>query len=178
MGYTPVNLTDTSERIGVLQRMLCYLAGCEKDPRLDTYVCGFWNGSTEEAVRAFQELHGLPVTGICDLATWDAAVRCCTEAAEISSPICLRADRGGRAESGPGDEGDGVLLLQIVLRALAGEYGFLPPPADGRYGAATEEAVTAFQRIAGLDRTGRADRLTWRMLAEAYNCVESDCLKS
>ncbi|MBO7404020.1 MAG: peptidoglycan-binding protein [Clostridia bacterium] len=173
MGYTPVNLTDVRERIGVLQRMLCFLAGCEKDPRLETYVCGFWNKSTEEAVRAFQEREGLPVTGVCDLSTWDAAVRRCSEGEEKRAPVCLRADVGGAAESGPGDEGDGVLLLQIVLRALAGEYGFLPPPADGCYGAETEGAVTAFQRIAGLDRTGRADRLTWRMLAEAYNCAGS-----
>ena len=64
MGYTQVNLADKSERIGTLQRMLCLIAARDRDPRMETYVTGCWNGSTEEALRAFQEREGLPVTGI------------------------------------------------------------------------------------------------------------------
>ncbi len=167
MGYTQVNLADKSERIGTLQRMLCLIAARDRDPRMETYVTGCWNGSTEEALRAFQEREGLPVTGICGLESWDAAVRRCSEIMDETEPVCLRVDPAGIC--GPGDEGDGVLLLQIVLRAAAEGFGFDAPPADGCYGAATEGAVSAFQKAACLPRTGRADLATWRMLAAWTN---------
>ena len=72
-------------------------------------------------------------------------------------------------DAGPGDEGDAVLQLQLVLRGLGTVCPVGGVPLDGRYGEETEEAVRRFQRIAGLAETGRADRRTWQSLAMAYN---------
>jgi lipoprotein-anchoring transpeptidase ErfK/SrfK len=52
----------------------------------------------------------------------------------------------------PGLEGDAVRALQTRLIALHYE----PGPVDGRYGGALASAVMAFQKIAGMPRTGRA----------------------
>ena len=166
------DLTDGRERISVLQRMLCLLAAAWADPAMEVPVSGAWNEATERAVRAFQEKRCLPVTGICGRETWDALTLCCAEEEEKRAPVAVAVREFVLR---PGDEGDGVLLLQLVLRGLAGAYPIPEVRPDGRYGAETETAVSAFQQIAGLTRTGRVDRPTWRALAEAYNGGTADC---
>jgi len=52
----------------------------------------------------------------------------------------------------PGMEGDAVRGLQARLVALH----YDPGPVDARYGGALASAVMAFQKVAGLPRTGRA----------------------
>lgn len=52
----------------------------------------------------------------------------------------------------PGDSGDSVTALQQALQAL----GFDPGTVDGKYGAATEQAVTAFQQSKDLAADGIA----------------------
>jgi peptidoglycan hydrolase-like protein with peptidoglycan-binding domain len=39
--------------------------------------------------------------------------------------------------------------------------------ADGVYGSGTQRAVTRFQRLTGLKRTGAVDRATWVALLNA-----------
>ena len=159
-------LFDGRERTETLQRMLCMLGAAWKDPALDVLVSGTWNEETEAAVRAFQERERMPVTGICDRGTWDAMASCCTAAEEAKTPLYIAV---AETEAGPGGEGDAVVQLQLVLRGLADSFAFPSVPLDGCYGSATEGAVYAFQRAAGLPATGKADRATWRALAEAYN---------
>lgn len=55
------------------------------------------------------------------------------------------------APSGEGDSGDTVRNVQLSLQAL----GFYTGGADGRQGAATTNAIRAFQRSRGLTPTGR-----------------------
>jgi hypothetical protein len=55
-----------------------------------------------------------------------------------------------------GASGAAVAALQARLGAL----GYWLGPADAHYGLLTEQAVTAFQKVSGLPRTGRVDRLT------------------
>ena len=60
---------------------------------------------------------------------------------------------------GRGGKGDLILWAQEHLRA-AGEH----PPADGRYGSSTEQAVRSFQRAHGLKVNGKVDTPTWKAL--------------
>ena len=163
-----VNLTDERQRTETLQRMLCRMAAAWGDPSLCVSVSGSWNGETEAAVRAFQQKESMPVTGICGRETWDAMVAACAGIDESEAPVYLLIREAGHT-LGPGDEGDAVAQLQIVLRGLSMSYAFPPVPLDGCWGAGTEGAVLAFQRAAGLPQTGKADRRTWQALAEAYN---------
>jgi putative chitinase len=59
-----------------------------------------------------------------------------------------------------GDEGESVGALQRRLGAL----GFSPGRRDGRFGAATEAALMAFQRAEGLLADGVCGPLTWAAL--------------
>jgi hypothetical protein len=63
----------------------------------------------------------------------------------------------------PGDAGDGVAWLQ---QALA-DAGFSPGSASGRFDAATEEAVRAFQEDRHLDPDGAVGPLTKMALYRA-----------
>ena len=59
--------------------------------------------------------------------------------------------------------------LQRYLRRLSYEDNhILPPPVDGIFDTATEEALIEFQREYGLPVTGRADRETWELLYAEY----------
>ena len=166
------DLTDRRGRIEVLQRMLCRMAAAWGDPELDVPVTGAWNESTERAVRAFQQKRCLPVTGICGRETWDALAECCAGEEERCAPVLMEVRE---LNLSPGDRGDGVTLLQLVLRGLEGAYPLSGVPSDGQYGPETERAVAAFQRTAGLSPTGCTDRGTWRALAMAYNGMTEDC---
>ncbi len=61
-----------------------------------------------------------------------------------------------------GSSGHEVVRLQEALRAA----GFPPGPIDGRFGAATEAALIAFQRTHGLLADGVCGPVTWAMLLE------------
>ena len=64
---------------------------------------------------------------------------------------------------------DAVRNLQRYLRRLSYEgIGILPVPVDGIFASRTEEALSEFQRFAGLSPTGIADRITWDALFAEY----------
>src|SRR3954469_10698815 len=63
----------------------------------------------------------------------------------------------------PDASGPEVLALQRKLSDL----GYWLGTPDGRYGSSTTHAVTAFQKVAGLDRDGVAGPRTLRALDQA-----------
>lgn len=62
-----------------------------------------------------------------------------------------------------------VRSLQTMLRVLA-EDDFRQPTVvpDGIYGPTTTQAVSAFQRRAGIPVTGIADQKTWDLIVQEY----------
>jgi peptidoglycan hydrolase-like protein with peptidoglycan-binding domain len=60
-------------------------------------------------------------------------------------------------------EEEATLALQVRLT----ELGYWPGPIDGQFGPMTSHAVTAFQKVSGLPRTGLADDDTVAALVEA-----------
>ncbi len=69
----------------------------------------------------------------------------------------------------PYTKSDAVRNLQRYLRRLSyEENGIHPVPVDGIFESRTEEALSEFQRGAGLPVTGIADRLTWDALFAEY----------
>ena len=102
----------------------------------DGDITGVYDEATTAAVAALQRDLGLPDTGQFDEAT-DAAMR-------------------ERLGVGVSTFGTSVSQLQ---QALA-DRGFYTGPIDGRYSAATIEAVRAFQRDLGVPETGVIDVAT------------------
>jgi peptidoglycan hydrolase-like protein with peptidoglycan-binding domain len=62
-----------------------------------------------------------------------------------------------------GAQGSAVHDLQEALTAL----GYHPGPADGHFGATTQNAVKAFQAAVGLSPDGIVGPITWRNIDEA-----------
>jgi len=165
-----VNIADDAVRTAYLQEMLRYLGQIPEEPLWIVDVTGVYNDPTVQAVRRYQEMRRLPVTGIVDRTTWERLTAEYLLERELREPVLIRAipDLASHATL-PGQRGDEVLMLQILLNALRSEYDYPAVPLSGIYGVQTADAVAEYQKLNGLDATGTADRRTWRRLTEEYN---------
>ena len=118
-----VNITDSVVRTRYLQEMLRYLAYVLNEPELMVDVTGAYNDQTVRAVRHYQETRRLPVTGVVNLATWEALTAEYLLERELRIPVMIRAipDIASHATL-PGQRGDEVLMLQSLLNALRHDY--------------------------------------------------------
>ena len=105
-------------------------------------VDGVFGATTADAVRRFQNGHGLAATGIVDAATWS----------KLAVPLFQ------------GIAGPAVFALQRELV----EKRAAVLVVDGIFGSTTRTAVVAFQKHAGLAQTGAVDLATWRTLVWHY----------
>ena len=72
----------------------------------------------------------------------------------------------------PGSEGEAVRTIQKQLNRVSQNFPAIPRiPADGAYGPATEEAVTAFQKIFHLPQTGSVDFAAWYEISNVFVAV-------
>lgn len=166
MGFEKNNPVDVREVQTYLRRIA---ADYPRIPLLS--IDGIYGSKTEEAVRMFQQLFELPITGEVDIATWEALVR---EFARLrypeSRPQPIRPFLVGEYTLKTEDEGDAVRILQAMLGTLSQYYyNLLPVVCNGRYGDETAAAVKRLQELFGIDPTGTVDRRTWDMLANTYN---------
>jgi len=126
---------------------------------VDATEFGVFGTSTQDAVSAFQDEHGLLTHGRCDEATWAALVesgyRLGDRLLYLRSPM-LR--------------GDDVAQLQRRL----GSLGFDAGRVDGIFGPDTERAVRDFQRNVGLAADGIFGPDTDRAFSRLGNRVEQD----
>lgn len=111
------------------------------------------DGITEQAIIAFQKRNSLDTDGIAGPGTLEklysnSARRASSAVGVIGTTLKL------------GDEGDAVRTLQSRLKAK----GYLSGTVDGSFGAATQEAVKAFQRANGLTADGKAGYSTLQKL--------------
>ena len=132
---------------------------------------GIFGAETENAVRAFQSLYGLPVTGVVDTDTWVTLYR-----AYLGMLDALPEGYFAYAKPYPGyplvrgQQGSEVALLQEYLNFISDTYTEIPKlNEDGIFGPATENAVKAYQRIFGLNPNGIVAAATWSAIADTYN---------
>ena len=93
---------------------------------------GIFGLGTENALKAFQEMNGIEVTGVADAKTIRALNS--TIAMPMPTPEPTPRVRGAR--------GDEIKLIQEALRVM----GFMSGNADGDFGPATEDAVKRYQQ--------------------------------
>lgn len=135
-------------------------------------VDGIYGPMTTAAVERFQRRYGLPITGIVDRETYYKLVEqynsllaksVTTSRIEGFIPIDGNALR-------PGDTGDAVFFLNIMLHAIASIFRNIPiPPTENLYSAITQAAVRALQGMMGLPATGITNRQTWNRITDLYN---------
>ena len=116
-------------------------------------VNGVYGRATTQAVRQFQRIRRLNVTGIADLETLETlGVDLSVLTVGLSHPVhgTISGDR-----ITPNSSREDVRILQRVLRT----FGF-NITADGVYGARTEQAIRTYERTADLPVDGIADRAT------------------
>ena len=136
------------KKVETLQRRLIELGW------LSGKVTGTYDDRTEAAVSAFQKkTSGLWEDGIAGPDTLRALYS--SNAARSSKPVSSNPDTLEY-----GSEGDEVKKLQQKLK----ELGYLSGSADGKFGAATEAAVIAFQKNNNLTADGKAGTATQNKL--------------
>jgi len=149
-----------------LQTMLRVLA--EQDERYESIIPdGIYGQSTVSAVSNFQQIHGLPVTGVTDQNTWETIVAeyepaliLVTEALPVE--IILNPNEVLRR----GDESPYLRVAQALLWVLSETYGSIGKPGqNGVLDAATADSLSSFQALSGIPMTGELDKNTWQKLA-------------
>ena len=163
---------DTGELVFNVQYYLSYIGEfIDSIPVIG--IDGNYGILTENAVKAFQETYGLPVTGVIDAVTWyymynvysgiiENIPLIYTEGVTVPFPgVVLQI----------GSDGNAVRLLQNYLNYIAGSFSDIPEvPVTGYYGTQTENAVTRFQNLFGIagDR-GVVTGLTWKAITDIYD---------
>lgn len=152
-----------------LQTMLRTIAQIDPD-QITVVPDGVYTSQTADAVRSFQENHGLPTTGVTDQDTWDLIVSAYRPAqVEIrpAEPVYITLNPG--QSFGPGQRHHHIYLLQAMLTVLAEAYpGFPPVSISGHFDSKTEEAIRTLQLLSGLEPMGILDKQTWKALVLHY----------
>ena len=138
---------------------------------------GIFDTATETAVRKFQQVFGLEVTGTVNAATWYRITYIYTSVkrlAELDSEG-LRFDEISpqfEEELRIGMQSIEVSMHQYYLAVIGAYYeAVMPVEVTGYFGEQTERSVKSFQRVFGLAQTGVVDRATRNDLFRAYQGI-------
>lgn len=138
---------------------------------------GIFDQATEDAVRVFQNVFGLAVTGIVDQATWYRITYIYTSVkhiAELNSEGVRWDEIENRytEDLKIGMQSVEVSVLQYYLAVIGAYYAAVEPvEITGYFGEKTERSVRSFQRVFGLPQTGEVDRATRNDLYRAYQGI-------
>lgn len=168
---------DYSNYVLIIQYQLNRIAGNYPSlPKIDP-ATGDFDLITLAAVRRFQNIFDLEVSGVVDEATWyrisyiysvvKRLAELETEGMEYSSFTRPLPDTVG-----VGYDGEGVDLIQYFLSVI-GLFNPEFPEVEirGVYDAATERAVMALQESNGLPVTGEVDIATWNLLYDQFRGI-------
>lgn len=136
---------------------------------------GIYGPETMRAVSIFQRNHGLPVTGVTDLATWEAIVARFEPALVEQTPaqglqIILNPGQVIRK----GECSPHMYLVQSILKALSDIYKSVSQPSlSGSLDTITSDSLASFQALCALPMTGTLDKHTWKHLVLQYPLATS-----
>lgn len=170
----PIRIGDSGNNVKILQTELNRISNnYPAIPKIEN-PNGIFGVDTEAAVREFQEIFGLEVSGEVDKSTWYkikqyySGVKGLSELA--SEGITLEeASIPFETQIAEGSQGIPVNTLQYYLSIIAYFNGALSPvPRDGFFGPQTVYAVERFQSFYGLPVTGVVDTNTWNTISRIY----------
>lgn len=140
-------------------------------------VDGIYGSYTEAAVRKFQEIFNLAVTGEVNESTWYRITYIYTSVkriAELDSEGVRFEDIEPQftEDLRIGMQSIEVSMLQYYLAVIGAYYEAVSPvEITGYFGEMTEASVKSFQRVFGLPQTGEVDRATRNDLFRAYQGI-------
>ena len=124
---------------------------------------GLYNSDDIAAVRQFQRVNSLTVSGVADLATQQTLYAAYALRADAQQSETTPAPQGTAGVLRLGSSGDTVRALQTRLVTL----NYLTGTADGIFGTQTAAAVSAFQRNNSLTADGVAGSQTLGLVYSA-----------
>ena len=170
----PLSEGDSGAAVEIMQRRLNRIsANFPGIPKIYP-VDGFFDISTTNAVKKFQEVFNLGADGIIGRATWNrvnAIYTAVKKLASLSSEGLSVAELETQYETllSEGDTSLGVFTLQYYLAYIAlFIQSVRAPSTDGSFGPATRDAVISYQRTYGLAESGVVDEETWNSIESTY----------
>ena len=139
----------------------------------DLTVVGKFGAATTAAVKRFQTYFGLTSDGVVGRTTWNKLYEVYND---IANKLLSSSLRPGEYPGilRRGSSGTAVRELQFYLYLLSAYESSIPAVGiDGSFGAATENAVRAYQRFAGLTVDGIVGRATWESLYGKASALRS-----
>ncbi len=170
----PLKIGDSGNNVTIIQTQLDRISqNYPAIPKIEN-LNGIFGVDTENAVRKFQEIFSVPITGQVDKATWYEIKRYYTGVKRLSELVAEgitleEATLPFDTVVSEGMFGTEVRTVQYYLSILAYFNGNLQPvPLNGVFDSATVDAVRRFQEFYGLPVTGVVDNATWNMISNIY----------
>ena len=136
-------------------------------------IDGIFERDTERALREFQRMQGLPVTGRADRRTWEelyALYRASVAENEPPRTVAILPFVAGEILLSEGDEGFTISVLQFMLRELGESLVELEDvEVSGIFDSKTAQAVRLFRKQNGLPEGETVDLITWNTLVDRFN---------
>ena len=139
----------------------------------DLTVDGKFGAATTAAGKRVQTYFGLTSDGVVGRTTWNKLYEVYND---IANKLLSSSLRPGEYPGilRRGSSGTAVRELQFYLYLLSAYESSIPAVGiDGSFGAATENAVRAYQRFAGLTVDGIVGRTTWESLYGKASALRS-----
>lgn len=171
---TPLRLGTGGEEVIEIQRELNRIAANYPSIPKISGSRGYFEQTTQNAVRQFQHIFNLESDGVVGKDTWYKIKRIYNGIKGLSELYSegitiSEAERKYERVLKKGSRGSSVKILQYYLCFLSYFNLKLPYVAvDGIFGDETRDAVLAFQSLYGLDVDGIVGRDTWDMIQNAY----------
>lgn len=136
-------------------------------------ITGYFGSETEASVKSFQQVFGLPQTGVVDRATARDLYRAyfgIVESQPAPDAVAGNVILFPGASLKEGDSNEYVRLLQTYLSYIHQTYPEVNDvSATGYFGPVTKSAVMAFQKLYGQPQTGIVNSLVWNAITELYS---------
>ena len=136
-------------------------------------IDGIFDRDTERALREFQAMQGLPVTGRADRRTWDelySMYRASVAENEPPRTVAILPFVAGEILLSEGDNGFTINVLQYMLRELGESLIELEEvEITGVFDEKTARAVRLFRAQNGLPEGETVDLITWNTLVDRFN---------
>ena len=161
-------LNDKKSAIRDVQQFLFVIGQTGDIPHLS--VDGVYSEETTEAVKSFQALHSLKVTGKVERDTFDAIYKEYLRA--------LVSNSGSEFDKSIfpmklGESNNGVAVLNGFIRELSSFYPDLPITYGNFYSNETVRAVKLIQRYLRIEETGEATHGLYERIKEELTQIQN-----